>query len=145
MWVNRLNTKLPTVPTEGYYRRGTELHFLGFLVYRIDMNYFDVSTYHTHYTAEWSCLNLFTQKRLSHLGSGARNMSYGTVTQKLPPHGYIIKCYKIASRLDRYNFPTVNAINVLFSTLHTTPCHYGETVGGALHQFHADATRSDTQ
>ena len=52
-----------------------------------------------------------------------------------------------ASRLNCYNFPTVNAIDFLFSTLHTcrsTPFHYGETYFGALHQFLADATRSET-
>ena len=60
--------------------------------------------------------------------------------QKIAPR----KCYKIASRLNRYNLPTVNAIDFLFSTLHATPFHYGETYFGALHQFRADATRSDT-
>ena len=56
----------------------------------------------------------------------------GQFPRKLP-HGYIIKCYKNASRVNRYNFPTVNAIDFLFSTLHTTPFHYGETYFGALH------------
>ena len=35
-----------------------------------------------------------------------------------------LKCYKNASRLNRYNFPTDNAIDFLFSTLHTTPFYY---------------------
>ena len=35
-----------------------------------------------------------------------------------------LKCYKNASRLNRYNFPTDNAIDFLFSTLHTTPLCY---------------------
>ena len=35
-----------------------------------------------------------------------------------------LKCYKNASRLNRYNFPTDNAIDFLFSTLHTTPFQY---------------------
>ena len=35
-----------------------------------------------------------------------------------------LKCYKNASRLNRYNFPTDNANDFLFSTLHTTPFHY---------------------
>ena len=35
-----------------------------------------------------------------------------------------LKCYKNASRLNRYNTPTDNAIDFLFSTLHTTPFHY---------------------
>ena len=60
------------------------------------------------------------------------------------PHGYIIKCYKNASRSNRYNFPTVNAINVLLSSRHSTPLHYRKKYFGALHQFFADATRSDT-
>ena len=56
----------------------------------------------------------------------------------------IYKCYQNASRLNRYNFPTVNAIALLFSTLHTTPFHYGKTYFGVLHQLLTDATRSDT-
>ena len=56
----------------------------------------------------------------------------GQFPRKLP-HGYIIKWYKNASRVNRYNFPTVNAIDFLFSTLYTTPFHYGETFFGALH------------
>ena len=60
------------------------------------------------------------------------------------PHGYIIKCYKNASRSNRYNFPTVNAINLLLSSRHSTPLHYRKKYSGALHQFFADATRSDT-
>ena len=67
----------------------------------------------------------------------------GQFPRKLP-HGYIIKCYKNALRVNRYNFPTVNAIDFLFSTLHTTPFHYAETYFGALHQFLANATKSDT-
>ena len=43
---------------------------------------------------------------------------YGTVSAKIAPR---LKCYKNASRLNRYNFPTDNAIDFLFSTLHTTP------------------------
>ena len=63
----------------------------------------------------------------------------GTVSTKIAPR----ICYTNASRLNRYNFPTVNAIDFLFSILHTTPFHYGETYFGALHQFLADAKRSD--
>ena len=48
-------------------------------------------------------------------------MLYGTVSAKIAPR---LKCYKNASRLNRYNFPTDNAIDFLFSTLHTTPFHY---------------------
>ena len=47
--------------------------------------------------------------------------AYGTVSAKIAPR---LKCYKNASRLNRYNFPTDNAIDFLFSTLHTTPLHY---------------------
>ena len=46
---------------------------------------------------------------------------YGTVSAKIAPR---LKCYKNASRLNRYNFPTDNAIAFLLSTLHTTPLHY---------------------
>ena len=45
----------------------------------------------------------------------------GTVSAKIAPRS---KCYKNASRLNRYNFLTDNAIDFLFSTLHTTPFHY---------------------
>ena len=47
--------------------------------------------------------------------------TYGTVSAKIAPR---LKCYKNASRLNRYNVPTDNAIDFLFSTLHTTPFHY---------------------
>ena len=46
---------------------------------------------------------------------------YGTVSAKIAPR---LKCYKNASRLNRYNFPTDNAIDFLFSALYTTPFHY---------------------
>ena len=39
----------------------------------------------------------------------------------------IINCYQNPLR---YNFRTVNAINVLFSTLHTTPFRYGKILLG---------------
>ena len=45
----------------------------------------------------------------------------GTVSAKIAPR---LKCYKNASRLNRYNFPTDSAIDFLFSTCHTTPFHY---------------------
>ena len=41
---------------------------------------------------------------------------YGTVSAKIAPR---LKCYKIASRLNHYNVPTDNAIDFLFSTLHS--------------------------
>ena len=40
----------------------------------------------------------------------------GTVSAKIAPR---LKCYKNASRLNRYNCPTDNAIDFLFSTLHS--------------------------
>ena len=46
---------------------------------------------------------------------------FGTVSAKIAPR---LECYTNASRLNRYNFPTDNAIDFLFSTLHTTPFHY---------------------
>ena len=45
----------------------------------------------------------------------------GTVSAKIAP---LLKCYKNASRLNRYNFLTDNAIDFLFSTLRTKPFHY---------------------
>ena len=45
----------------------------------------------------------------------------GTVSAKIAPR---LKCYKNASRLNRYNVPTDNAIDFLFSTLHTIPFLY---------------------
>ena len=42
--------------------------------------------------------------------------SFGTVSAKIAPR---LKCYKNASRLNRYNFPTNNAIDFLFLTLHS--------------------------
>ena len=54
-------------------------------------------------------------------GGGGGGGVYGTVSTKIAPR---LKCYKNASRLNRYNFPTDNAIDFLFSTLHTTPLHY---------------------
>ena len=50
---------------------------------------------------------------------GCTNMiqiSYGTVSAIIAPR---LKCYKNASRLNRYNFPTDNSIDLLFSTLHS--------------------------
>ena len=50
--------------------------------------------------------------------------SYGTVSAKIAPR---LKCYKNASRLNRYNFPTDNAIDFLFSTLHSVEKGHGIT------------------
>ena len=43
-------------------------------------------------------------------------VQYGTVSAKIAPR---LKCYNNASRMNRYNFPTDNAIGFLFSTLHS--------------------------
>ena len=55
-----------------------------------------------------------------------------------------IKCYINASRLNRYIFRTVNAINILFSTLHTTPFLYGKILFGVLHLLLASIATFDT-
>ena len=60
------------------------------------------------------------------------------------PSLYIYKSYKNHSRLNRYNFRTVHAIDFLFSTLHTTPFLYGKTLFGVLHLLHACIATSDT-
>ena len=59
-------------------------------------------------------------------------MINGTVSAKIAPR---LKCYKNASRLNRYNFPTDNAIDVLFSTLHTTPFHYKVLKIGSRYRY----------
>ena len=62
-------------------------------------------------------------RKLSHFNQGPiiYVVKYGTVSAKIAPR---LKCYKNASRLNRYNFSTDKAIDFLFSTLHTTPFHY---------------------
>ena len=47
------------------------------------------------------------------------------------PLKYILQSCKNASRLNRYNFQTVNAINCLFSILYTTPLRYWTSQGRA--------------
>ena len=49
------------------------------------------------------------------------SIRYGTVSAKI---AYPRLIYKNASRSNRYNVPKDNAIDFLFSTLHTTPFHY---------------------
>ena len=57
---------------------------------------------------------------------------------------HIIKfCYKNALRLNRYNFRTVKAIDVLFSTLHSTPFPYVDLYFRVLHKLHAYVMRPD--
>ena len=60
------------------------------------------------------------------------------------PSLYIYKSYKNHSRLNRYNFRTVHAIDFLFSTLHTTPFLYGKILLGVLHLLRACIATSDT-
>ena len=55
-----------------------------------------------------------------------------------------IKCYINASRLNRYIFRTVNVINILFSTHHTTPFLYGKILFGILHLLLASIATFDT-
>ena len=43
-------------------------------------------------------------------------IKFGTVSAKIAPR---LKWYKNASRLNRYSFPTDNAIDFLVSTLHS--------------------------
>ena len=55
-----------------------------------------------------------------------------------------IKCYINASRLNRYIFRMVNAINIPFSTLHTTPFLYGKICFGVLYLLLASTATFDT-
>ena len=59
------------------------------------------------------------------------------------PSAYYKICYKNAIRLNRYTFRTVNAIDVLFSTLHSTPFLYVDLHFHVLHKFRADVMRPD--
>ena len=60
------------------------------------------------------------------------------------PSLYIYKSYKNHSRLNRYTFRTVHAIDFLFSPLHTTPFLYGKILFGVLHLLRARIATSDT-
>ena len=63
---------------------------------------------------------IFTWLKHSSLGTNTglhkEEGIYGTVSAKIAPR---LKCYKNASRLNRYNFPMDNAIDFLFSKLHS--------------------------
>ena len=59
------------------------------------------------------------------------------------PSAYYKICYKNALRLNRYNFRTVNAIDFLFSTLHSTPFLYVDLYFRVLHKLHANVMRPD--
>ena len=72
-------------------------------------------SYIQHGTRKASC------RRSNNAFLFACGKAYGTVSAKIAPR---LKCYKNASRLNRYNFPMDNAIDFLVSILHTTPFHY---------------------
>ena len=59
------------------------------------------------------------------------------------PSAYYKICYKNALRLNRYNFRTVNAIDFLFSTLHSTPFLYVDLYFRVLHKLRAYVMRPD--
>ena len=66
------------------------------------------------------CLNVYALARIARVNYLASNPSiYGTVSAKIAPRS---KCYKNASRLNRCNFPTDNAIDFLFSILQVKWC-----------------------
>jgi len=46
--------------------------------------------------------------------------------------------------MNHYNFPTIIAIDILFSPLHTTPFLYSKMYFGALHYIRADVPTCDT-
>ena len=52
-------------------------------------------------------------------------------------------CHKNALRLNRYNFRNVNAIDFLFSALHSTPFLYVDLYFRVLHKLRADVMRPD--
>ena len=70
--------------------------------------------------------------------------TYGSVSEKMSLRYIYYKSYKNHSRLNRYNFRTVHAIDFLFSPLHTTPFLYGKILFGVLHLLRARIATSDT-
>ena len=68
---------------------------------------------------------------------------YGTVSAKIS-HLLILCWGTNALRLNRYNFRTVTAMNIVFSALHTRPVFYGKLFFRVLHMHSADDTRPDT-
>ena len=62
-----------------------------------------------------------------------RTYIYGVKTAKKDLAHIIKFCYKNASRLNRYNFTTVSAIDFLFSTIYPTPFLSGKIHFGVLH------------
>ena len=63
--------------------------------------------------------------------------------QNEPSYKYI-KSYKIPLRLNSYNFPTVKAIDILFSALHTIPFLYGKIHFGIFHLLSTSIATFDT-
>ena len=55
-----------------------------------------------------------------------------------------IEVIKHALRLNCYNFRTVMAIGLIFSTRHTTPLLFVGIYFGVLHKHSADVMRSNT-
>ena len=69
---------------------------------------------------------------------------YGKVYEKRDLACIVKKYNKNALRLICYNFQTVNAINFLFSTLHTAPFLYGKKHFGVLHLLRVSIATFDT-
>ena len=69
---------------------------------------------HTHQYGSLAHVYVYVHILRVPLRKAIYKMKYGTVSAKIAPR---LKCYKNASRLNRYNFPTDNAIDFLFSTL----------------------------
>ena len=85
-----------------------------------------LTTQLTHRESEylsWSCkaLNLELAILLSASVTLVLRVLYGTVSAKIAPR---LKCYKNASRLNRYNFLTDIAIDFPFSILHSEMVYY---------------------
>ena len=72
------------------------------------------------------------------------NILYGKVYEKRDLACIIKKYNKNALHLICYNFRTVNAINFLFTTLHTAPFLYGKIYIGVLHLLRVSIATFDT-
>ena len=70
--------------------------------------------------------------------------TYFRNSSRRDPNIIKINVIKSFGFLSRYIFRTVNAINVLFSTLHTTPFLYDKIILGILHLLRASIATSDT-
>ena len=85
---------------------------------------------------------LLSSARFQHLV--CEGLIYGKVYEKRDLACIIKKYDKNALRLICYNFRTVNAINFLFSKLHTAPFLYGIIHFGVLHLLHVSIATFDT-